>query len=511
MVLDSFFKRWNSSAQPASFRAQVHLSSYSSSHLTKDLMAVAIEGQAKSWVSNLKNRFSRSLMRDDILAQNPEFRRQLLWINSMRAWLMSNAAQQALLISQSSTPGRLLFISKTASRLMRKMAKAYIARFKLPNPQALPMQVNEKSSNFRDANKSKSSFANHWLRISTLNRGRKVEIPIIGNAFSKSRKGRRANTFSLIQRQGDWFLLSTQYLAPTPWAKYKTDVLGVDVGLSSLIATSEGDLYGRGFLQKLRKYDQQIQKIQHGLQEAGEARLSQCRRYKKVISRLKGWLKTTIQKNVKQMLEQRQPRKIIVEDLVFSGGPGRLSRRMNRLLRNFGQYYFLQSVRERQQEFQFELEIVDPAYSSQTCSSCGFLHSDNRKTEKFKCLSCGHLGHADVNAAKNLSRRSGWEARSALGRLRNLWAQITQDWMERSRSRLMSMVSSGLPEKDRTVDCARAGLRALAERKGSASRLTTLSKRTLLDAANATTLEGLLIGLERKSLALCSWRIDPFQ
>ncbi len=46
---------------------------------------------------------------------------------------------------------------------------------------------------------------------------------------------------------------------------------------------------------------------------------------------------------------------------------------------------------------------VDPAYTSQTCSCCGYVDKDNRKTQdKFKCVSCGHKENADFNAAKNI-------------------------------------------------------------------------------------------------------------
>ncbi|MFB4305886.1 RNA-guided endonuclease InsQ/TnpB family protein [Actinomadura sp. GTD37] len=46
---------------------------------------------------------------------------------------------------------------------------------------------------------------------------------------------------------------------------------------------------------------------------------------------------------------------------------------------------------------------VDPAYTSQTCNTCGHRARDNRKSQAvFRCTACGHQDNADVNAARNI-------------------------------------------------------------------------------------------------------------
>src|ERR1035438_10163296 len=50
-----------------------------------------------------------------------------------------------------------------------------------------------------------------------------------------------------------------------------------------------------------------------------------------------------------------------------------------------------------------ELNKVNPAFTSQTCPQCGHVCADNRPArDRFKCIACGHVGHADNVAAMNI-------------------------------------------------------------------------------------------------------------
>ena len=49
------------------------------------------------------------------------------------------------------------------------------------------------------------------------------------------------------------------------------------------------------------------------------------------------------------------------------------------------------------------LEKVNPAFTSQRCSQCGWVRKGNRSGERFKCCACSHEQNADLNAATNIS------------------------------------------------------------------------------------------------------------
>ncbi len=64
-----------------------------------------------------------------------------------------------------------------------------------------------------------------------------------------------------------------------------------------------------------------------------------------------------------------------------------------------------QKLTDLHEQYGIEIEYVNPAYSSQTCSACDYVDKKNRNGEHFECRWCGRTMHADVNASRNLRTR----------------------------------------------------------------------------------------------------------
>ena len=65
-----------------------------------------------------------------------------------------------------------------------------------------------------------------------------------------------------------------------------------------------------------------------------------------------------------------------------------------------------QYVEYKAEMFGINVVQVDPAYTSQRCSSCGFTHESNRQSKhQFVCQKCEYELNADYNASKNIARK----------------------------------------------------------------------------------------------------------
>ncbi len=183
-----------------------------------------------------------------------------------------------------------------------------------------------------------------------------------------------------------------------------TDYLGVDLGIVNIAATSDGVQVPGTDCEQVRQWYQGRRQI---LQSVGTK--SAKRRLKKIStgeSRFKKQVNHVISKHVVE-LAKGTSRGIALEDLtgirerttVRHGQRDRHSKWAFAQLRTFIQY--------KAKIAGVPVVLVDPAYTSQQCSVCGYTDKKNRKTRNsFSCMSCNHAEPADINAAKNIARRA---------------------------------------------------------------------------------------------------------
>ena len=246
------------------------------------------------------------------------------------------------------------------------------------------------SNKFISIEKSRNSF-DYWIKISTLDRGNPIRIPIksYDHANKYFRRWSLVNGGRLIKSNGQWFVqLAFQREARK---KRLRKAKGFDVGYRKLLTDSNGKKYGT----KIKALTEKAVRKQQG-----------SKAEKRVRKEIENYIGYTVKKAVTGRFD------IIVEDLknLKDEKRGKWSKSINR---KFNYWYYsltLKRMRDRAELFGVRCKAVPPQYTSQTCPQCGYVDKSNRKGEKFKCLQCGFSGDADHVGALNILHRFAWEA-----------------------------------------------------------------------------------------------------
>ncbi|MFD6763395.1 RNA-guided endonuclease InsQ/TnpB family protein [Streptomyces roseolus] len=78
---------------------------------------------------------------------------------------------------------------------------------------------------------------------------------------------------------------------------------------------------------------------------------------------------------------------------------------LNRSISDSGWGVFLTILHAKAESAGREVIVVDPRNTSRTCPQCGHVDKENRPSqERFACVSCGHVAHADTVGALNVLR-----------------------------------------------------------------------------------------------------------
>jgi transposase len=107
--------------------------------------------------------------------------------------------------------------------------------------------------------------------------------------------------------------------------------------------------------------------------------------------------------------------------------PGRCVRQKAGLNRSILAHGWGQLVTRLTQKAPGRVEKINPAFTSQTCNSCGHVDPASRESQaRFRCTACGYRAHAEVNAALNIAGGRPVTARggSPLGRPVNREPQL---------------------------------------------------------------------------------------
>jgi IS605 OrfB family transposase len=232
----------------------------------------------------------------------------------------------------------------------------------------------------------------------------------VGKYQKQALSGRLPTSATLTKKGKGYFLdIQIEELAPDPATP--TNTLGVDLGIKKVATLSSGESFGGTALNSYRLTRHKVRKSLQSKADKG----SPCTRKnaRRILKRLSGkeyryqtWINHQISKEVVTQAKASGSA-IVLEDL--KGIRDRTNRRLRksqRGLHNTWAFYQLRAFIEyKARRAGVQVALVDPRYTSQTCSVC--QHIGSRRGERFTCTNCGSVMDADLNGALNIAAVGG--------------------------------------------------------------------------------------------------------
>jgi len=242
---------------------------------------------------------------------------------------------------------------------------------------------------FIEVRQSKNSSFDYWVKIATLAKGKPEIIPFKSYDYAnqyfndwKLVKGGR------LKHNGKIWMLTLTFNKDAVEIKKQGSTLGIDIGIKKLIVDSSGNEYGKSIETLMDK----IQRKQQG-SKAFDRALKERDYY--------------INKTAKE-LPLNELMMIVIENIKGIKQNTKKERRLSKEFRSkFQRWTYARLIGRVQQLAEVggvHCQFINPAYTSQTCSQCGFVHKLNRASESFRCRNCGYTADADFNAAVNILR-----------------------------------------------------------------------------------------------------------
>lgn len=201
-------------------------------------------------------------------------------------------------------------------------------------------------------------------------------------------------------RTGKWFVSIVVETDNLPFTSNQKPSIGIDVGIASFITLSTGESVPNPRFFKTDESALARAQRRKSKQVKGTAkRRHSAMTVSKIHERIANRRKDFAHKISRHLVDNHGL--IVFEDLNIKEMVQ--NRIYSMSIHDVAWNSLLQMTQSKAEEAGCCVVLIPSYYTSQTCSLCGHIEVDNRKSQaKFVCLKCGHAENADVNAAKNI-------------------------------------------------------------------------------------------------------------
>src|SRR5262245_40303398 len=250
-------------------------------------------------------------------------------------------------------------------------------------------------------------------RVSLLTLDGRVVVPFRFGMYAEGMLQRTRGQCDLLYRKRSaTFFLAITVDVPELMPDETSEYLGVDLGVITLAATSDGEFLNHSTGPQhvhINQVRARFSRLRRKLQKKDTK--SAKRLIRKRGSREKRFscdINHCISKAIVQTAKGTS-RGIALEDLkgIRERAKGTVRKRQRRVLHSWAFLQLRAFIAYKAELAGVPVVYVNPAYTSQTCSRCGHCEKANRRSQaKFLCRSCGFSAHADLNAARHIASRA---------------------------------------------------------------------------------------------------------
>ncbi len=244
--------------------------------------------------------------------------------------------------------------------------------------------------------------------------GRRLHVTGIGRIrvrWHREIEG-QIKTVRLRKQAGEWFACFSCDVPDSP-SPVPTDMeVGIDVGIHHLAATSDGEVienpkWYRGAQKKLRVAQRRVSRRTKG----GSNRRKAIVQLQKQHEHVKNCREDYLNKLAYWLIQHYD--RIAIEDLTIKGMVR--NHHLSKSIMDAGWGYLKQRLMSKAEEAGRQVILVNPAFTSKTCSNCGQEIQGLTLADRWVTCPCGLSEDRDVNAAKNILARANQKASHTAG------------------------------------------------------------------------------------------------
>jgi putative transposase len=238
--------------------------------------------------------------------------------------------------------------------------------------------------------------------------GRKLQLSGIGRVSVRWHRHMEGTpkTLRVIHKAGKWYIAIVCEVAATAPLSATGRVVGIDVGISALVTTSEGEKtenpkFYREAQAELRRRQRKLARAKKGSKNRRKKLLAVQRWHEHVANQRRDFA----HKLSTELVQQYDG--IALEDLRVRNMVR--NHHLSKSILDSGWSMFRQFLTYKAASAGREIAFVDPAYTSKTCSCCGAIFEHLTLSDRWVNCDCGLSLDRDHNAALNILSRARWD------------------------------------------------------------------------------------------------------